>query len=158
MKFKAKKILKVAAVVVVVLFVLIQFVRPDQKNPQTNPADTLEASVQVPDDVKTILSRSCADCHSNETHLPWYSQISPVSWYLKNHIDEGRRELNFGEFNTYSPRKKAKKLEEICEQVMENEMPLPSYLWIHRDAGLSEADRSRLCDWSSAEKAKIPQQ
>jgi hypothetical protein len=157
MKLPVKKIVKIAVVVVVVLFVLIQFVRPDRNNPPVNPAETLEASVQVPENVKTVLARSCADCHSNETHYPWYSNISPVSWFLANHIDDGRRELNISIWNTYSEKKKAKKLEEVCEQVMENEMPLPSYLWIHRDAGLSEAERGLLCDWANAEKAKIPQ-
>ncbi|HSU25318.1 MAG TPA: heme-binding domain-containing protein [Pyrinomonadaceae bacterium] len=157
MKLPVKKIVKVAAVVIVVLFVLIQFVRPDRNNPPINPAETLEASVQVPENVKTVLARSCADCHSNETYYPWYSNISPVSWFLANHIEDGRRELNMSVWSTYSDKKKAKKLEEVCEQVMENEMPLPSYLWIHRDAGLSDPERGLLCDWANAERTKIPQ-
>jgi hypothetical protein len=152
-----KKALKIVVVVVVVLLVLIQFVRPDRTNPPIDPAEALEASMQVPADVRMVLNRSCADCHSNATTYPWYSNISPVSWFLANHINEGRRELNFSVWNTYADRKKAKKLEEICDQVRAGEMPLPSYLWIHRDAELSDSDRPLLCDWANAERAKIPQ-
>ena len=152
-----KKIIKIVALAVVLLFVLIQFVRPDRNNPPVNPNDTLEASMQVPDNVKAVLARSCADCHSNDTYYPWYSNISPVSWFLANHIKDGRKELNFSEWNTYNARKKAKKLEEVCEQVDMGDMPLPSYLWIHRDASLSDEDRKVLCDWANSERAKAPQ-
>jgi len=58
-------------------------------------------------------------------------------------------------FNTYAQKKKAKKLEEICEQVESAEMPLPSYLWIHRDAVLKDTEAKALCDWAKQERAKI---
>jgi hypothetical protein len=152
-----KKIVKIVAIVVVLLFLLIQFVRPDRNNPAVNPADTLEATTKVPENVKAVLARSCADCHSNETTYPWYSNVAPFSWLLADHIRDGRRELNISEWGTYPARKKTKKLEEICEQVSEGEMPLSSYLWIHRDAALTDADRGLLCDWAKAERARIGQ-
>jgi hypothetical protein len=152
-----KKIVKIVAIALVLLFLLIQFVRPDRNNPPVNPADTLAATVAVPDNVKAVLARSCADCHSNETTYPWYSNVAPFSWLLADHIRDGRRELNISEWGTYPVRKKTKKLEEICEQVKEGEMPLPSYLWIHRDAALTDADRGLLCDWANAERAKMEQ-
>lgn len=150
-----KKILKITAIVLVLGIIVAQFIRPDLSNPPVNAAETLEASVQVPDNISVILKRSCSDCHSNNTAYPWYSRISPVSWWLKGHIDDGRKEMNFSVWATYQPRRKAKKLEEICEQINEKEMPLPSYTWIHRSAVLSAEDSRALCDWASAEKAKI---
>ena len=150
-----KKILKIAAIVIVAALIVAQFIRPDLSNPPINEAETLEASVQVPENIKAIMKRSCSDCHTNTTVYPWYSQISPVSWWLKNHIDEGRRELNFSVWATYQPKRKAKKLEEVCEQINEKEMPLPSYTWAHRDAILSAEESKVLCDWATAEKAKI---
>ena len=150
-----KKILKIAAIVNVAALIVVQFIRPDFTNPPVNEAETLEASVQVPENIKAIMNRSCSDCHTNTTVYPWYSQISPVSWWLKNHIDEGRRELNFSVWATYQPKRKAKKLEEVCEQINEKEMPLPSYTWAHRDAILSAEESKVLCDWATAEKAKI---
>jgi hypothetical protein len=150
-----KKALKIIAIVLVVAFVVIQFIRPDFTNPPVNQAETLDASVQLPENVKMILGRSCADCHSNETKYPWYSKIQPSAWFLKDHIDEGRRELNLSIWKTYEPRRQRKKLAEICEQVQQREMPLPSYLWIHWDAKMSDADIKTLCDWTEAEAAKI---
>jgi len=150
-----KKALKIIVIVGVIAFIGIQFIRPDFTNPPVVEADTLEASMQVPEQVDAILNRSCVDCHTNKTVYPWYSKIAPVSWWLGNHISEGRRELNMSVWNTYSPKKKANKLNEICEQVESGEMPLPSYLWIHRYAVLKEGETKTLCDWANAEKAKI---
>jgi hypothetical protein len=144
-----KRILKIVVIVIAVAFVIAQFIRPNQVNPEVNAADTLEASVAVPPNVEEILQRSCKDCHTNTTSYPWYAQISPVSWYLNNHIEEGRRELNFSVWNTYQPRRKNKKLEEVCEQVKTGEMPLPSYVLIHRDSALREGDANVLCDWAN---------
>ena len=152
-----RKALKIAAAVVFLVLAVAQFIRPDRAVPPIDPTETLYASAEVPADVQNVLNRSCNDCHSNQTAYPWYSNISPVSWWLQNHIREGRRELNISEWNTYQPRKKGKKLEEICEQVRSGEMPLPSYLIIHREAVLSQSDIDLLCTWSGVEKARIGQ-
>lgn len=151
-----KKILKILAILLVLGFVIIQFFRIDKSAPPINANETLEAAVSVPPDISLILGRSCADCHTNSTIYPWYVNIQPAAWFMKDHIDEGRRHLNLSVFNTYSGKKKAHKLEEICEQVEAKEMPLPSYLWIHTDAGLKDSERKALCDWANEEKAKIP--
>lgn len=150
-----KKIVKILAVVIVAALVVIQFFRIDKTNPTIVEGNTIDAAMAVPPDVKLILGRSCNDCHSNNTVYPWYSNVQPVAWFLKDHIDEGRHELNLSEFNTYSAKKKKRKLEEVCEMVESAAMPLPSYLWIHRDAGLSETEKRALCDWAKAGAAKI---
>jgi hypothetical protein len=149
-----KKALKIIAIVAVIALIAIQFFQPDRTNPQIVAADTLQASMQVPAEVDAILTRSCGDCHSDKTVYPWYSNVSPVSWWLANHIAEGRRELNMSVWNTYSSKKKSKKLEEVCEQVESGEMPLPSYLWIHRYAVLREGESKTICDWANSERAK----
>lgn len=149
------KIIKILAVVIVAALIVIQVFRIDKANPPIVEADTIDAAMAVPPDVKLVLGRSCNDCHSNSTVYPWYSNIQPAAWFLKDHIDEGRGELNFSEFNTYPAKKKKRKLEEICEMVESSEMPLPSYLLIHRDAGIGESDKRLLCDWSKAEAEKI---
>ena len=150
-----KKILKIALIVIVVAFVVGQFIRPDFTNPPVNASETLWASTAVPDDVHQVLVRSCNDCHSNESIYPWYAKITPSNWFLANHIAEARREMNFSVWNTYSPKKKMKKLEEVCEQLEQGEMPLPSYLWIHRDAVLSDSDKTLLCNWAKTERTRI---
>lgn len=150
-----KKIIKIVLIVIVVALIVAQFIRPDFTNPLVVDTETLSASTEVPADVQRVLSRSCSDCHSNETRYPWYSNVSPFNWFLADHIEEGRGEMNFSVWNTYSPKKRVKKLEELCEQVEEGAMPLPSYLWIHRDAILAEGEANLLCSWAKAETVRI---
>ena len=150
-----KKALKIIVIVLAAAFVIAQFIRPDRTLPPENPAETLEASTQVPPDVESILTRSCADCHSNRTVYPWYSNVSPFSWFLANHINEGRRELNISTWNTTDVKRKVRKLDKICEEVQNGEMPLPSYLWIHWDAKVSQNDINTLCAWTDTEKQRL---
>ena len=150
-----RKILKISLVVLVVVFVLAQFVRPEFSDPPVVEADTLWAVTSVPDDVRQVIGRSCIDCHSNETRYPWYSRITPSNWFLARHVEEGRDELNFSTWRSYKPETQKRKLGEICEQVESKSMPLPSYLWIHRDAALTESEAKLLCDWVNAEIDKM---
>ena len=150
------RIVKIILICLAIAFLLIQFVRIDRSNPPVLPENSIEAAVNVPADVEQIFGRSCNDCHSNKTVYPWYTQVAPVSWWLRNHIDEGRRELNLNECATYPARKQDRKLEELCDQVKQGEMPLPSYLIVHGGATLTEQDKQVICDWTAAERAKIP--
>ena len=63
--------------------------------------------------------------------------------------------MNMSEWGTLSREKQARMLEEICEMVRAGEMPLPSYLWIHHDAVLSNADKDALCSWAETERRKL---
>ena len=150
-----KKILKIFAILFIAVMIVLQFFRIDKANPPVVQAETLEASVAVPPDIGEIIGRSCNDCHSNQSIYPWYSNVQPVAWFVKNDIDDARRQMNFSIWNTYTPQKKSKKLEQICEQLEAKEMPLPSYLWIHRDSILSENDAKALCDWATQAKARV---
>lgn len=134
-----------------VLFLLAQFVRPDFTNPPIDPAKEYRA----PAHIQPILERACYDCHSSRTKLPWYSNISPVSWWLKDHINEAREELSFSEFNSYAPKKAAHKMEEVCEMVEKREMPLREYTWTHQEARLTDAERQTLCTWAKGEQQRI---
>jgi len=134
-----------------VLLVVAQVIRPRFTNPPVDPARELRA----PQPVMSIMQRSCNDCHSSRTVWPWYAQIAPVSWLLAKDVRDGRKELNVSEWNTFTPRRTARKLQEICEQVEQHEMPLKLYLPLHPDAQLSDDDRRTLCDWAKAERAKV---
>lgn len=150
-----KKALKVTAIVLFAVFIAIQFYRPDFSNPQGVAGQALEETTQVPDAVENIVKRSCNACHSSSTEYPWYSRIAPSSWFLASHIRDGRKLLNFSEWGTYETLRKRRKLEKICEQVKTREMPLPSYLWIHWSAKLSDDEIKTLCDWSESEKTRL---
>jgi hypothetical protein len=101
------------------------------------------------------LKTSCYDCHSNKTAYPWYSNIQPVKWWLADHVNSGKRHLNFDEFNTYTTKKKLHKLDEITETINNGEMPLTSYTLIHSNAKLSSTDKSEIEKWVVQVKKEI---
>ncbi len=138
------KIVKIVLLILVVLMVVIQFIRPGKNTPS---ATGNAGQSSFPTDVRNVLERSCYDCHSNTTKYPWYAEVQPVGWWLAGHISDGKKEINFDEFANYRPRRQYRKLTEIEEQINENEMPLPSYLWVHRDAELSPENRTALITW-----------
>src|SRR5256885_16294590 len=102
---RLKTVVLVVVVVLVAGFIGIQFWRLDTTPIPIVQTDTIQAGISVPPDVDMALTRSCGDCHSNATVYPWYSQVQPVAWWLANHIAEGRQQLNFSTFNTYTARK-----------------------------------------------------
>lgn len=138
-----------------IILVGIQFIRPEKNQSATASPNDMVTHYAVPDEVLSILKRSCFDCHSNYTNYPWYSNIQPVAWWLADHIKEGKGELNFSEFNSYKPKRKIRKMDEIIKQLEKKEMPLNSYLWIHTDAKLSDAQVKAVSDWATAMKMKI---
>ena len=98
-------------------------------------------------EITNTLKIACYDCHSNQSAYPWYTNIAPVSWWVKNHINEGSHHLNFSEWGTYSEKRKKHKLEECIEMVEEGEMPIDSYLWTHSDAKLTKEEKEALISW-----------
>ena len=134
---------KKALIILLIIFVVIQFFRPQRNlgNRET------ENTIFVTQEVGMILQTSCFDCHSNGTDYPWYTNIQPVGWWLNHHVEEGKEELNFSEFEAYSLKRKLHKLKEIKEQVEEGEMPISSYTWMHGDATLSAEQKEILYKW-----------
>jgi hypothetical protein len=149
------KILKWSGIVVVVLLVLIQAVRPAKTNPPVDEAKTIQANTTMSAEVAAIFERACNDCHSNKTTWPWYSQVAPVSWLLVDDVNSGRKELSLSEWGTYDPKKKALKLEKICEEVEAGGMPLNYYLPLHPASRLSDSDKKALCDWTRQEGERV---
>ena len=136
-----KALARRATLVVAAGLVLGQAIRPDRTNPPIDPAKTLEAVAHPPQNVQAILDRSCRDCHTSNTVWPWYTNVAPFSWLVAGHVAEGRHNMSFSNWADYDAKTKAKRLAQMCDFVQKGEMPLSSYLLIHRDAALSEDDR-----------------
>jgi hypothetical protein len=149
------RILKWLAIVLVVALIGIQFVRPARTNPAVDQSQTIEAFTQMTPDVASILDRSCRDCHSNKTVWPWYTNVAPVSWWVIDHANHGRSHLNYSEWGKLDADRRDRKLRQICDQVQDGLMPLPSYLPMHANARLSDQDRKTLCDWTNNERARL---
>ena len=148
------RILKWSVVVLGCLFLCVQFVGPARSNPASPESQSLHAQLHVTPEVSAILDRSCNDCHSNKTRWPWYSHVAPVSWFVIDHVDHGRRNLNFSEWN-YDKREAGEMLDEICREVKSGAMPLGSYTPLHPGSALTPGGVKLLCDWTNAERARI---
>jgi hypothetical protein len=135
---------------VVAIFIIIQFFRIDKTNPAINLADDFIEIAKPSEEIAVLLKSACYDCHSNQSEYPWYSNIAPVSWWVKDHINEGRDELNFSKWSTYSVKKKDHKLEEMAEELEEGEMPLKPYPLTHPEARLSDSQKEELINWIKA--------
>jgi hypothetical protein len=139
----------------VILFVIAQFIRPAKTNPAIDQSLALESHLQVDSKVAAILDRSCADCHSNKTRWPWYSNVAPVSWFVIDHVNEGRGNLNFSEWGTYDKEQQTDLLREICGEVKRGMMPLSSYTPLHPGSKLSGDDISAICGWATQAGARL---
>ena len=141
------RILKIIAIIALVVLVGIQFIPTTRNQSDTVPSTDFMLVNTVPETIKKKLQVSCYDCHSNNTQYPWYNKIQPVTWFLEDHIKEGKAELNFNEWDSLSNRRKKSKLQSIIKQIESGEMPLDSYTLIHKDAAFTNAEAEELINW-----------
>jgi hypothetical protein len=142
-----KKIISKILVVLALVLIVIQFIRPAKNQSPTASENDISVVYPMPEDVRLILAKACNDCHSNNTIYPWYNNIQPIAWWIQNHVKDGKRHLNFNEFAAYRVARQYKKLDECIELIKEDEMPLESYTWIHRNAVLAQNEKSKVIDW-----------
>lgn len=129
-----------------VVFILMQMIRPN-KNSSRNDINHISTVINVPDQVQEILKKSCNDCHSNFTNYPWYSEIAPVSWYLASHVNDGKKHMNLSDWTVYNKNQQDHILKDFEEVVETHEMPLKSYLILHKDAKLTAEQYEVLMNW-----------
>jgi hypothetical protein len=141
-----------------IVFIIIQFFRPARNSGSADSANDITHYTTVSPEVKSVLEASCYDCHSDHTNYPWYTNIQPVGWWMTNHINDGKRGLDFSQFNTYRITKKIRRFKGISNEVKEDEMPLNSYLWIHHDAKLNDAQKKLIMDWADENYKKLADQ
>ena len=152
--------LKKIFIVLLVALIIIQFIHPKKNKAEGEQINYIGNAFNVTNEVKAILAKACNDCHTNNTNYPWYINIQPVDWWMNHHVNDGKKELNFDEYINKNLRFQYHKMEEIDEMIKEGEMPLDSYTWIHKDAKLTEEEKSTLMNWADSiresMKAKYP--
>lgn len=148
------KIFKRILIVLLVIFLIIQFFRP-VKNISGDTTHDISKNYAVPADVHAILVKACNDCHSNKTRYPWYSEVQPVAWWVDDDIKEAKRKINFNEFTSYRIARQFKKLEDCMDEVKDGGMPLSSYTIIHKDAMLTDAEKSIFTNWCNTVRDSI---
>jgi hypothetical protein len=149
-KRKALMIAGRILIVGVVIFVILQFIRPTANRSAGESPTAIQSRYPVPAEVHDLLRRSCYDCHSDNTIYPWYSYIEPVGWFLNNDITEGKKELNFDEFTAYPVWRQIRKFQAIRQQLEDGKMPLPSYTIIHVSSILTPEEKGRIIHWVEA--------
>jgi len=130
------------------MMMLTQFFRPAIDNP---PAG---GGLDAPPEIAALLRGSCYDCHSNETHWPFYARVAPLSWLVVHDVNRGRQELNFSEWNTYFPQTRHRKLQWIERSLTQEHMPPRIYTLMHPGSRLSAADRTTINNWIETQLAE----
>jgi|TARA_B110000285_G_C15137393_1_gene628023 hypothetical protein len=144
--------LKKAGIALLGVFIIIQFFRIDKTNPEYNEAEDFITITQPPTEIASLIKLACYDCHSHQAKYPWYSNIAPVSWMVANHIKEGRAHLNFSTWTTYPEKKADHKLEECAEELEAGDMPMKSYVVMHREAKMTDAQKTALVEWFESQR------
>ena len=124
-----------------ILFFAIQLIPANRSNPP------VEQTIQAPPEALEILRASCFDCHSYETHWPWYAYVAPASWLVAYDVNEAREHLNFSTWQIYDEEERIENLEEMWEEIEDGEMPLEYYVPFHPGSELDERKRQILHAW-----------
>ena len=111
------KIVKKILWFLLLVFSIAQFFGPEKNEGEIKTLNVFLAETNPNEQVKQILKESCFDCHSDKTRYPWYFNITPVNYWIADHIEHGKGDLNFSEWETYSLKKKEHKMEEVWEEV-----------------------------------------
>lgn len=141
-----KRLIKTILVLALLVLIVMQFFRPERNDGGYETVIAFEEETKPTPQVASILKTQCYDCHSDQTQYPWYAEVSPISWWLRDHIDHGKSHFDVSSWEEYSVKKKDHKLEELIEMVEDGEMPLDSYTWIHGD--LAPEDKKALLQWA----------
>ncbi|HLV15759.1 MAG TPA: heme-binding domain-containing protein [Xanthomarina sp.] len=148
------KTIKKILFVVLIVFVVAQFFGPDKNEGDLASVEPFLSDTNPPENIKAILQGSCFDCHSNHSKYPWYNNITPVNYWLAEHINEGKNHFNMSNWEGLSIKKKDHKIEELIEMVESREMPLASYTWTHQEAKLSDNQIKQMVEWANQVRFK----
>jgi Haem-binding domain len=150
--------LRKSLLAILIGFVAIQFVQPARNANGQVLATDITKTLRVTDSVQIILKTACYDCHSNNTNYPYYAYIQPIGWLLNNHIQEGKKQLNFSDFGSMTKRRQESKLKSIVSQVKDDAMPLPAYIKLHKNAVLTKEAKEILINWAITAKDTLSSQ
>ncbi len=148
-------IIRKTGIVILIMFLIIQIIRPERNNGSAEGPNDITHFVKVPDSVEHILKTSCYDCHSNHTVYPWYALVNPIGLWLRDHINDGKRAINFSDLSGFTKKKLDHRLGEVAETVEKGEMPVATYAFIHRCAILDSGQINVIKTWVTSARIEI---
>lgn len=152
------RLLKKILLFLLIVFVIAQFFGPDKNEGDIATIETFFSETNPPEDVKLILKTACFDCHSDVTRYPWYSDITPVNYWMADHVEHGKKHFNISTWGDTSLKKKDHKFDELIEEVKSKNMPLRSYTWTHSDARLTDAQIEAVISWANEVRKMFAEQ
>lgn len=127
---KQNKALIISGAIIFILIVL-QVIIVDKNNPEVKTVPNWDS-----DYTKDTFYALCADCHSNETRWPWYTNIPPFSLIIHQHVKEGREHFNISEYVREDGTKSA-------HLFNKGVMPLWTYTFMHTHPALDEPEKTK---------------
>lgn len=152
------KTLKKIVYSLLIVLMIFQFFRPEKNVGDIISFSAFITETNPPENVKNILGTICFDCHSFKTTYPCYNSITPLNYWLEEHIKEGEKHVNFSKWSSYSLKKKAHKMDGLHEEVEAGEMPLNSYTWTHAEANLASKQVAEIVTWGKDIQVDYKQQ
>jgi hypothetical protein len=130
------------------VFAILQLVRPGI------PIKLATAELRVPPEIGAILEKDCYRCHSDQARLPWFDQIVPGYWLVRDDILAARERLNFSKLGSRPAAMQKAALYEGVNMIALGAMPLPRFLWLHPEAKVTPQEltslKAYLAPWASA--------
>ncbi len=142
------KIIKKILLILLVVFIVSQIFGPKKNLGDMTSIEPFLNETNPPKDVRAILKESCYDCHSNITRYPWYNNITPVNYWLADHIKDGKKQFNMSDWVNNSLKRKDHKMKDIMEAMEGKYMPLSSYTLIHDKSNLTESQFEAVRTWA----------
>lgn len=152
------KVIPLIIVVKICALMGLQFIKPSTENPHGDMMKFVTLYVRTPENVQRKLEKACFDCHSYRTKWPWYGELSPIVYKVKQDVDEGRAQLNFSEWGNYSTQTMADKLFEIEKAVGKGTMPPSFYSYFHSESKLSESEKNMILEWARTAREELVNQ
>ncbi len=123
------------------LFVFsMSFMMETEKANKSVVASASVSKLEIPDNIKIILDKSCMGCHNEDS---------------KN--QKGKMKLTFENFDNgkYSLGKQIAKLNGIAKSVEKGKMPTKKFVAKYPDRALSDAEAKALIEWAKAQASAM---
>ncbi len=111
---------------------LLAFCKTPEQATSTGSAGDLPEEYQIPENVQTVLDRSCLPCHGPDGKFK-----AKMKW-------------NFEKMNEYDKTKMISKLAKISEVIEDEEMPPPKQIKKDPELKLSDGDKKLLTGWTES--------
>ena len=102
-----------------------------------------------------VFNHACADCHSEKTRWPWYSNLAPASWFVEGDVRRARSLFNLSRWDGLGTAHQRTLLTAIATVIENHEMPPHRYVMLHPQATLSPDDAVHVIEWTRAERHRL---